>query len=199
MKNPAKSDMTKEYGDSATRNPNYADLGVLYDGTGDEDEDAGNGDAASALRDANRPTPEAQPPKPTPAAVPEVIYPHQYRLRTEFDYKPGEDGWGYLDRITPHLLKELVAMATAPVSVINAKVKLDALKELIQRPMPARQVYDIRTPQAGSEFDRMSDAQVMDFVHKQIADMRKEELATPPDANTPTPDPASVPTQTEDE
>ena len=178
----------------------YADLGVLYDGTEDADEEAGNGDAASVLRDANRlPTPEAQPPTPKPAVVPEVIYPHQYRLRTEFDYKPGEDGWGYLDRITPHLLKELVAMATAPVSVINAKVKLDALKELIQRPMPARQVYDIRTPQAGSEFDRMSDAQVMDFVHKQIADMRKEELVadvTPPapDATTPedtTPDSAT--------
>ena len=192
--------MTKEYTDSATRNPNYTDLGVLYDGTGEADDDAANGDAASVLRDASRsttPTPDATTPKP--ALTPEVIYPHQYRLRTEFDYKPGEDGWGYLDRITPHLLKELVAMATAPVSVINAKVKLDALKELIQRPMPARQVYDIRTPQAGSEFDRMSDAQVMDFVHKQIADMRKEELVADatPDAGTPTP--ASVPTQTEDE
>ena len=79
-------------------------------------------------------------------------------------------------------------MATAPTSVINAKVKLDALKELIQRPMPARQVYDIRTPAAGSEFDRMSDTQVMDFVHKQIADMRKEEIATAALALPPTPE-----------
>lgn len=190
MKNTSKSDTSKE----------GVDLGMLYDGSDDEEADAGTGAPASALRDANRlaaqgteangrttPTPEAK--ASPPAAVPEVIHPHQYRLRTEFDYKPGEDGWGYLDRITPHLLKELVAMATAPVSVISAKVKLDALKELIQRPMPARQVYDIRTPQAGSEFDRMTDAQVMDFVHKQVADMRKEELeadATPtPDASPP--------------
>jgi hypothetical protein len=119
---------------------------------------------------------KATPPAPPPIAItPEVIHPHQYHLRTEFDYKPGEDGWGYLSRITPHLLKELVAMATAPISVISPKVKLDALRELIQRPMPARQVYDINTPHTGSEFDRMTDSQVMDFVHKQITDMRKEE------------------------
>lgn len=157
MKNATKKNSTK-----------YADLGVLYDGS----EDAEPEEPVPGAEGVRQDEPADRP----PAQVPEVIYPHQYRLRTEFDYKPGEDGWGYLDRITPHLLKELVAMATAPVSVINAKVKLDALKELIQRPMPARQVYDIRTPAAGSEFDRMSDAQVMDFVTKQIGDMRREEI-----------------------
>ena len=190
MKNATKKSSTNE----------FADLGTLYDGTEEPDEELAPTAPATAADDPPKPTTSALTPvSATRSVEPEVIYPHQYRLRTEFDYKPGEDGWGYLDRITPHLLKELVAMATAPVSVINAKVKLDALKELIQRPMPARQVYDIRTPQAGSEFDRMSDAQVMDFVHKQFADMRKEELVADatPDAGTPTP--ASVPTQTEDE
>jgi hypothetical protein len=189
MKNATKKDSSKN-------EPAYADLGVLYDGAEDEDSEP----APEAVPVATTPVPGAEgvrqdEPADRPAAraqVPEVIYPHQYRLRTEFDYKPGEDGWGYLDRITPHLLKELVAMATAPVSIINAKVKLDALKELIQRPMPARQVYDIRTPAAGSEFDRMSDAQVMDFVHKQITDMRREELtadiATAPADSTTTPE-----------
>ena len=151
--------------------PDGVDLGILFDGAED---------------DAPTPTPEASeasaeqaagPSAPASAPLPEVIHPHQFRIASSFDLRPGEDGWTYLDRITPLLLKEMIGIATAPVTIISAKVKLDALKELIQRPMPARQVYDIRTPHAGSEFDRMSDAQVMDFVTKQIGEMRQEELA----------------------
>ena len=149
------------------------DLGVLFDGAED---DAPMPSEAPAERAAVPTTPADSAP------VPEVIHPHQFRVASSFDLRPGEDGWSYLDRITPLLLKEMIAIATAPVTIISAKVKLDALKELIQRPMPARQVYDIRTPHAGSEFDRMTDSQVMDFVTKQIGEMRKEELA---EASTP--------------
>ena len=153
--------------------PESVDLSVLFDGdTLPEEEPAA-------------PVAPAEPePEPETKAL-EIIHPHQYHLAGELDYKPGEDGWGYLNRITPLLLKELVAMATAPISVVNAKVKLDALKELIQRPMPARTVYDIRTPAAGSEFDRMSDAQVMDFITEKIGDMRKEEVAETTASSTP--------------
>ena len=158
-------------------NKGLADLSVLYDGAED--------DTPTPLDGADTPTkggllpfePAGGQATSAPAQVPEVINPKHYRMPDELAARPGEDAWAYLDRITLLLLRELVMMATAPVSVVNAKVKLDALKELIQRPMPARQVYDIRTPAAGSEFDRMSDTQVMDFVHKQIADMRKEEVA----------------------
>lgn len=138
------------------------DLATLYDGPSD--------DSAEELADL--------PATPT-AQVPAHIPPQTYRLLGEFDHRPGEDAWAYLDRIAPMLLKELIAMATAPISVINPKVKLEALKELIQRPMPARQVYDIRTPPAGSEFDRMTDAQVAEYVTKQISSMQSEEHASP--------------------
>jgi hypothetical protein len=163
-----------------TNDKDLVSLGVLYDGAEDDAptpmlDAAGVGHIEPAVRSRQD---TATAPAPAPQAqVPEVINPRHYRMPDEYATRPGEDAWAYLDRITLLLLKELVMMATAPVSVVNAKVKLDALRELIQRPMPARQVYDIRTPAAGSEFDRMSDTQVMDFVHKQIADMRKEEVA----------------------
>ena len=160
--------------------PDGVDLGVLFDGAEDdaptptpEASEASAEQAAGPSAPASAPLPES----PLRGAQMEVIHPHQFRIASSFDLRPGEDGWTYLDRITPLLLKEMIGIATAPVTIISAKVKLDALKELIQRPMPARQVYDIRTPHAGSEFDRMTDAQVMDFVTKQIGDMRKEELA----------------------
>jgi len=170
----------------------FADFSVLFDGDTLPEEPApaptptpeASAPSEPALREAETAR-EHRPTAPSEVLTPAVLMPHHVRLVGPLDHKPGEDGWTYLDRITPLLLKELVALATAPPSVINAKVKLEALKELIQRPMPARQVYDIRTPPAGSEFDRMSDAQVMDFVHQKIADMRKEEIA-----DTPAPEPA---------
>lgn len=146
----------------------FADLGVLFDGAEDNAEDGAVLPLDSSPRDTRVPQEDRALVKA------EVISPKSYRLVGDLDHRPGEDAWSYLDRISVLLLKELVLMATAPTSVINARVKLDALKELIQRPMPARQVYDIRGPAAGSEFDRMTDAQVMEFVNKQIADMRSE-------------------------
>lgn len=146
-------------------NTNDTNFGVLFDGEeyeGEEEESIAQG--------AGGPSPLAPAKAPMPKRITPVqtLNPQHFRLIGEFDLKPGEDGWTYLDRITPLLLKELVAMASAPVSVINPKVKLDALKELIQRPMPARQVYDIRTPPVGNEFDRMSDEQVREFVAERL-------------------------------
>ena len=143
-----------------TDNPanELADLGTLFDGAAlppDEDE---SGDAPTPSADTHVPQPSP------PASVPEVIHPSRFRLITEMSYIPGEDAWSYLSRITPHLLTELVGMAMAPLTVVSAKTKLDALRELIQRPMPARQVVDIHASRSTSEFDRMTDEQVRDYV-----------------------------------
>ena len=171
-----------------------ADLGVLFDGDELPEDDTPTPTpeavTASALQPAGD-TPKAEPPK----HALEVIHPHQYRLIGDLDHRPGEDAWAYLERITPALLKELVAMATAPPSIINARVKLDALKELIQRPMPARQVYDIRTPAIGSEFDRMSDEQVRAFVQERLGQGQEASAPEPiAEPATPTPEGEDTPT-----
>jgi hypothetical protein len=142
----------------------YADLSILYDGPSD--------DTPEPVDE------EVLPDKPEEDNTPkelEIVYPNQVRLVGDMDHRPGENAWDYLDRIAPLLVKELIWMATAPANVINARVKLDALKELLSRPMPARTVYDIRSQTTGNEFDRMSDTQVMEFVTKQIGEMKKED------------------------
>jgi len=145
---------------SRTDNPatELADLGTLFDGSALPPDGDEGGDAPTPCADTHVPQP------PPPASVPEVIHPSRFRLITEMSYIPGEDAWSYLNRITPHLLTELVGMAMAPLTVVNAKTKLDALRELIQRPMPARQVVDIHASRSTSEFDRMTDEQVKEYV-----------------------------------
>lgn len=154
----------------------YADLGVLFDGS--VEDDSADSDHMSEDLPAGREV-ESERGAHVPAK-PEIIHPTKFRLMTEVDYRQGEDAWGYLNRITPFLLKELVGMALAPTSVVNAKTKLDALRELLQRPMPARQVVDINATKSISEFDRMSDEQVKAYI--------ASHLGLPPPASTPTPE-----------
>jgi len=78
----------------------------------------------------------------------------------------GEDPWSYLHRTSMYYLEELARLGMDQSGKIPAKVKLEALKELLNRIIPAKTIYEIG---AGySAIDKMSDAECAAYLREQL-------------------------------
>ena len=86
------------------------------------------------------------------------------RLPEELQWEPGETPYQWLERNTNFFLTELCNLAFDPG--VSAKVRLVALKELICRPLPSKNVYEYQ--QIGSEVDRMTDEEVFEEITRRL-------------------------------
>ena len=83
-------------------------------------------------------------------------------------WRPGDAPLDWLERNLGIFLMELGKMALAPTTdkSVPAKVKLEALKELISRPLPAKNIYEVLP--GSSQVDRMTDDEVKKYIECQL-------------------------------
>lgn len=97
----------------------------------------------------------------------------------------GRHPMDYLDDNVLTYIRELESMALDHEGAVPWKIKLDALKELISRPLPPKTIQEMQGP---SKFDRMDRGQLLGYVQKQLTELAtKEGLALPPPASAPQP------------
>jgi hypothetical protein len=89
------------------------------------------------------------------------------RLPKELEWKPGERPLEWLERNSSFFLDQLAGLALDPD--VSAKVRLDAVKELICRPLPQKNVYELS--QVESEIDRMSDEEVYEMLQEKMKEL----------------------------
>lgn len=128
--------------------------------------------------------PQGRPPKGPASLRPaedeggmvEVLHPDQIipgdrlNLLEQVKRKKGEGALAYLERVSPNLVEELVSMAMSPVEAIHPRIKLDIIKELLQRPLPTKTLIDVHST-VGSEVDRMTDLEVYKHIKEKMREL----------------------------
>ena len=91
----------------------------------------------------------------------------EQRLPKELQWEPGESPMQWLERNTNFFLDQLAQLSQDPD--VSAKVRLDAIKELICRPLPQKSVYEYH--QIDSEVDRMTDEEVYERIQQKMEEL----------------------------
>jgi hypothetical protein len=91
-------------------------------------------------------------------------------LPEELKWREGEHPMAWLERNAGFFLDQLCLLALDPD--ISAKVRLDAFKELICRPLPQKNVYELS--QVESEIDRMSDEEVVKCIEEKLVAIKAQ-------------------------
>lgn len=93
------------------------------------------------------------------------------------DWVKGETAWDWLNRNSVVFLSELAVMGLDREGKVTDRVKLEALKELISRPLPPRSVYEIKKEEG--PLDRMTEDEVRAYIMERVGKMLPEPESGP--------------------
>lgn len=94
-------------------------------------------------------------------------------LPEELLFQEGEDLYSWLERCAKQFLTELATVGLARRGVSD-RVKLEALKELIMRPLPPKSIYELRPPD--SELEKYTDAELREYIQSKLPQGEPEKI-----------------------